>query len=365
MNLKSIFLVFVGVLSISLLKAQQAETLVFSEKTFDFGAVKEEDGPIIHEFSFINKGLQPVKILGVKASCGCTTPDWSKEPVKPGETGYIQAQYNPRNRPGKFNKSLTVTTDADASPLKLYIRGDVEPKPKSVEDELPTEMGALRVKYRSLNMGKIETSGESAVKEFEVYNASDKAVAFLDKQDAPPYIKLTFEPQELAPKSKGLIKVHYDAKAKNDLGFGSDNVKFSTNEEGADAIKSVSIYATIEEYFPPMTQEELEKAPRLKLGDNVHDFGKIGDDKSISTKFTLTNTGHTPLEIRQTKSNCTCATAKLKRDKLKPGESTELEVTFNPQGRRGNQQKSITIYSNDPRHSAQRVTIKGYITVGD
>ncbi|UII31611.1 DUF1573 domain-containing protein [Fulvivirga ulvae] len=365
MNLKSIFFVFVGVLSINLLKAQQAETLVFSEKTFDFGTVKEEDGPVIHEFSFINKGLEPVSILSVKASCGCTTPDWSKEPVKPGETGYIQAQYNPRNRPGQFNKSLTVTTSADAAPLRLYIRGNVVPQPKSLEDDLPTEMGAIRVKYRSLNMGKVETSGEPTVKEFEVYNATDKPVTFLDKQDAPAHIKLTFEPMELGPKSKGLIKVHYDAKAKNDLGFCSDNVKFFTNEEGPEAVKSVSVYATIEEHFPPMTQEELEKAPRLKLGENVHDFGKIGGDKAVSTTFILTNTGQTPLEVRQTKSNCTCATSKLKKSKLKPGESTEMEVTFNPEGRRGNQQKSITIYSNDPRHSAQRVTIKGYITVGD
>ncbi|ELR70465.1 hypothetical protein C900_03719 [Fulvivirga imtechensis AK7] len=361
MTVKHFLLVIVGMVSTVFVYAQQAEELVFSEKTFDFGTVKEEDGPIIHEFSFINKGLKPIKITGVKASCGCTTPDWTKETVNPGETGYIQAQYNPRNRPGAFNKSLTVTTDASNTPMRLYIKGNVVPKPKSVEEELPTAMGGLRVKYRSFNMGKVETTDEPAVKEFQVYNMSETPVTFLEKQEAPSYIRLEFDPQVLAPASEGVVKVIYDAKAKNDLGFSSDNVKFLTDEEGDDAVKSISVYATIEEYFPPMSREEMDKAPRLKLDENVHDFGKLNADKSTTGKFTLTNVGGGPLKIRQTKSNCTCVVAKLGKETLEPGESTEMEVTFNSEGRRGNQQKSVTIFSNDPRGSAQRVTIKGYV----
>ena len=364
MKLKNLLLVIVGIFTIHTLKAQQAETLVFTEKTFDFGTVKEEEGPIIHEFAFINKGMEPVKILNVKASCGCTTPDWSKDPIQPGQNGFIQAQYNPQNRPGEFNKSLTVTTDAGSAPVRLYIKGNVVPKPKSLEEELPTELGALRVKYRSFNMGKISTSGEAAVKEFDVYNAGDSTIVFRDSVESPSYIKLEFEPKELTAKSKGLVKIYYDAKAKDDFGFISDNIRFFTNEDGLEAVKSISVYATIEEYFPPMSEEDLAKAPILKLAQSVYDFGTVRD-KNVSAKFTITNTGREQLEIRKTKSNCTCAEAKLKKQSLKPGESTELEVTFNPEGRRGNQQKSITIFSNDPRNSAQRVTIKAYIAEGD
>ena len=57
----------------------------FTEKTHEFGQVKEEDGPIRHAFEFMNTGEVPVKILSVQASCGCTTPDWTKEEIAPGE----------------------------------------------------------------------------------------------------------------------------------------------------------------------------------------------------------------------------------------------------------------------------------------
>lgn len=365
MTLKSFLLIVVGILSAGLVNAQQAEELVFTEKNFDFGTVKEQDGPITHEFSFINKGMKPVKILGVKASCGCTTPDWSKEEIKPGETGFIQAQYNPRNRPGPFNKSLTVTTDASGTPLRLYIKGNVVPQPKSVEDELPTAMGALRVKYRSFNIGKVKTTDEPTVKEFDVYNMSETPVTFIEEQQVPAHIKLEFEPRELPAASKGVIRIIYDGKAKNDLGFSSDNVVFFTDEEGENAAKSISVYATIEEFFPPMTKEELEKAPQLKIDKSIHDFGKIKENQSVSTKFTLTNTGASPLIIRQTKSNCSCTLAKTGKETLQPGESTDLEVTFNSEGRRGNQQKSVTVFSNDPRAAAQRVTVKTYVDVAE
>lgn len=357
---------FRGILLISILwsgavAAQQAEVLVFNEKTFDFGAVQEEDGPVLHEFSFINNGVTPVKILRVKASCGCTTPGWTKEPINPGETGFVQAEYNPRNRPGTFNKSLTVTTDASPTPVRLYIRGKVVPKTKTVEEELPVELGDLRVKYRSFNMGKVLTTGETVTKSFEVYNDSDTIVTFLDTIEAPDHIKIAFEPQALKPAAKGLIKINYDAKTKGEFGFNSDYVNFFTKGRGDYATNSIAVYATIEEYFPPMTKAELENAPKLKVEENVQDLGKIKQSEIVSTTFTLTNDGVAPLNIRQVRSNCSCTKAELKKNTIKSGESLDIKVIFNGEGRRGNQQKSVTIYSNDPRASAQRLTIKAYI----
>ena len=360
MRSRTLILSVICWLSFYLASAQQAEEMTFSEKTFDFGTVKEEDGPIIHQFSFINKGIEPLKIASVKASCGCTTPDWTKEEVKPGQTGYIQAQYNPKNRPGSFNKSLTVSLEGSETPVRLYIRGNVVPTPKSLEDELTAEMGGISVKYRSFNMGKVLTSEEPTTKEFDVFNSSDKAITFNDKVVGPNYIKLAFEPQTLKPKEKGVVKVIYDAQLNKELGFSSDNVKFYT-DEALEPEKSISVYATVLEYFPPMSPEELAKAPKLKIESPVYDFGKLKADQEASTTFTLRNTGQSELKIRQAKPNCSCTGASVKKETLKPGESTEIKVTFDSKGRRGNQQKSVTIFSNDPTASAQRVTIKAYI----
>jgi hypothetical protein len=77
--------------SFSLLEAQQVRAITFREDIFDFGNVSEQGGPVTHEFVFTNNSGRPVKVLSVQASCGCTTPGWSKEVVAPGKTGFIQA----------------------------------------------------------------------------------------------------------------------------------------------------------------------------------------------------------------------------------------------------------------------------------
>lgn len=101
--------------------------LSFKEMTFNFGNIKEIDGAVTSTFEFTNIAKTPITINSVKATCGCTTPDWTKEPVAPGKKGFIKATYNPANRPGKFSKSITVSTSAGET-IILKIEGNVEPK---------------------------------------------------------------------------------------------------------------------------------------------------------------------------------------------------------------------------------------------
>jgi hypothetical protein len=75
------------VFSIGYSQGQEKAKFSFEEETFDFGSIKEENGPVEHKFVFTNNGNAPLIIDGVRASCGCTTPGWSKEPIPPGEKG--------------------------------------------------------------------------------------------------------------------------------------------------------------------------------------------------------------------------------------------------------------------------------------
>ncbi|MDH5476193.1 MAG: DUF1573 domain-containing protein [Cyclobacteriaceae bacterium] len=357
-------LLTLGLLFSFLTYSQQAELIQFEETIHDFGTVKEEDGAIVYEFKFINNSIDSIKILHVKASCGCTTPGWSREAIAPGASGYIKAQYNTRNRPGVFNKSLTVTTNISNNTVKrLYIKGNVVPRPKTIEEELPALLGAIRLKSGSLNMGRVYTSEQKTVKSYEVYNASDSVISFGEKVEKPTYLEVSFEPARLAPKAKGKITITYDGKTRNDFGFVSDNIVFYTDESDEFKRKSLTVYATLQEYFAPLSKEEYANAPKLVLEEVMYDFGKIKQGEKVSHEYVLKNAGKTDLNIRAAKSTCTCATAKLKNDTIKPGESVTLEVTFDSDQRRGNQQKSITIFSNDPRNSMQRVTIKGLVGI--
>jgi hypothetical protein len=104
---------------------------VFAKESHDFGSIKETDGPATFVFDFTNSGTDPLILKNVQASCGCTTPDWPKEPILPGKAGSIKVTYNPANRPGSFEKSITVTSDGNPGTQVLKINGSVVPKPQA------------------------------------------------------------------------------------------------------------------------------------------------------------------------------------------------------------------------------------------
>ncbi len=339
---------------------QQVEPISFSETSFDFGKINEADGPVTHEFTFVNNTIEPIQILNVKASCGCTTPAWTREPVAPGESGMVQAQYNPKNRPGVFNKSLTLTTSL-GQPIRLYIKGNVQPRQRTVEEELAFELGGVRMKYSSLNLGKVYVNQPAVTKKFDVYNQSDETIGFLEKMILPKHITLDFEPQMLEPKQYGQLIITYDGQLKNDLGFMNEQITFFTNEKEELSQKNVTIYTTLEEYFKPMSAEEASNAPKLKFVPTEHDFGRVKPNTEVTADLYIYNNGQSNLEIRKVSPNCTCVVGRIENETIKPGESARLTVTFNTSGRKGNQQKSVTVYSNDPFASAQRITIKAYI----
>src|SRR5690606_26227731 len=96
--------------------------------THDFGTLKE--GPVAeHIFEFTNTGKEPLIIQGATASCGCTTPEWPKEPILPGKSGKITVRYNTQGRVAPFNKEVYIQSNAfvpgGKERYELHIKGTV------------------------------------------------------------------------------------------------------------------------------------------------------------------------------------------------------------------------------------------------
>ncbi|MFZ6013793.1 MAG: DUF1573 domain-containing protein [Bacteroidota bacterium] len=356
--MKKIVFSFCLVFIICTAVGQQAKQLQFREETFDFGAVAEDKGPVVHEFVFTNNSSRPVKILSVQASCGCTTPDWTKEPVGAGKTGFIQASFNPQGRPGFFTKSLTVTTDLDANPIILQIKGQVNSKGVVNESDFANINGSLKFKSSAFNLGKVFLKDEYVVRDFPVLNGGTKAVTFTGTFVSPKHIKVDVTPSVLEPGAQGVVKVSYNGKIKNQYGFQSDNVELHTDDE-TNSIKSFSVFATLEEYFPVMSEEEFAKAPQLRVNAYNLDFGRIQSSAASVREVTFTNIGKKELSLRSLQGNCTCIKASAGKNTLKPGESSIIKIEFDPD-RGGSQTKAVTIYSNDPRNPVQRITVTAY-----
>jgi len=100
--------------------------IAFGTTNYNFGKVV--DGTLVkYSFSFKNVGEAPLVIAGAQASCGCTIPDWPREPIAPGDSGVIKIEFNSKGRVGKVNKTVTVTANTEPSKTELNITGDVMP----------------------------------------------------------------------------------------------------------------------------------------------------------------------------------------------------------------------------------------------
>jgi len=94
--------------------------------TYDFGTIKE--GPLAeHIFEFKNTGKEPLIVQNASASCGCTTPEWPKEPILPGKTSKITVRYNTQGRVGPFTKDIYIQSNAstEGDRIQLHIKGTV------------------------------------------------------------------------------------------------------------------------------------------------------------------------------------------------------------------------------------------------
>ena len=85
-------------------------TVSFAEDSYNFGEVPEGD-KVNHTFKFKNTGSNPLRVTNVKPSCGCTTPEWSKEDIAPGAEGFVKVEFDSAGKRGVQKKSVTVTFD--------------------------------------------------------------------------------------------------------------------------------------------------------------------------------------------------------------------------------------------------------------
>jgi len=143
---KAMLLMAVVVGSFANLAAQVAGPQIeFSRTEHDYGEI-EQGGDGATEFVFTNTGTEPLIISKAKGSCGCTVPEWPKEPIAPGAKSSIKVKYDTK-RVGPISKSVTITSNSvDNSTFLLKIKGNVKAVPtESASPEMKTIEGATPV----------------------------------------------------------------------------------------------------------------------------------------------------------------------------------------------------------------------------
>jgi len=317
----------------------------FIEREHAFGTIKEVEGAVSYTFRFINKGTTSLRVKEVDVSCGCTTPQWTQSAVAPNDTGFITAEFNPENKPGEFEKYLTIHTDGNPPIDEIKITGFVIARPTVPEDDYPYEYGSLRLKDRNLKLGLISTEKKIS-KAFEVYNQSESDTLKLNsKQSDLNHIQ--FSLTDIPPKRSGELILSYDPNIKNDFGsYLRDKVNLpisNTPEE------TMTIIASIEEYFPPMSDEELSQAPQLFIEQENIELPHVKTGTTSKATITIKNTGKKPLKLHKIYSSCKCIVADVEEHTIAPDAITNLHIQFDTKNRKGKQTKNVIIYANSPQ----------------
>lgn len=102
----------------------KAPVMTFTEEVYDFGTITEGE-TVKHSFKFSNTGNAELIIASANASCGCTVPEFSKDPVRPGEEGKIDVEFNSSGKPGTNQKQVTVTYNGIPNSKELTIKANV------------------------------------------------------------------------------------------------------------------------------------------------------------------------------------------------------------------------------------------------
>jgi hypothetical protein len=337
---------------------EREATISFKEESHNFGAIKAADGPVSHVFEFTNTGSMPLIIKNVETSCGCTTPEWTKQPVLAGAKGIIKVSFNPEGRSGAIDKTITISSNASKSPVYLKITGSIIPKTLTVQDEYRFSTGDIRYKSSQISFGTLWPD-QSKSEKVEIVNTGKAPVKILFL-NVPSHLSVKAVPEVLQPDQKGVINITYNAKTKNDWDFLIDYVYMSLNGK-KDSNYKLTITATIEENFSGMTPEQLANAPKVTFENTNFSFGNIKPGQKADYIFKFKNEGKSTLKIRKITTSCGCTTSESKDKEIKPGASSSIKALFNSEGKYGPQNKAITVITNDPKNSKIMLWMKGTI----
>lgn len=338
--------------------AQQA-VITFEKTDHDFGKINEADGKVTTVFTFKNEGMEPLVLSNVRASCGCTTPKWPRQPIEPGQTGEITVTYNPNGRPGRFTKTVTITSNATEPTTRVTIKGEVIPKPAKPVDKYPVKMGELSLKQKEVNFAKLLNT---ATKTYEIEYANqtdhDITVAIVPAKGQEKYLDAVVTLANVKPQETGKVQIALTPETANIFGpiEGSFLIVVNGKQVATDEYKII-VRADIDEDFSTLSAEDHRNAPILDVAATVN-MGNIAAGKVGKRTVSLTNVGADLLKIRRVLNNNKELKATYNKSELKNGKSAQLKLEVPTAGlQAGAYSRQLTLITNDPAKPKFVITI--------
>ena len=330
---------------------------VWLETNHNFGAFDEDLGTVYCDFKLVNVGDEPLAIISAPANCGCTRPEYSVDPVAPGDTAVIRVGFDPKGRPGRFVKNINVDIDSDPLRSNLTIQGTVIGASNTLKTRFPYSLGSMKLRSLTIPYGNVD-KGHTSGQYVEGYNASSDTLRPVVK-DTPDYIKVLIQPAAVPPGEQFIVSTVLHSDRCKDWGIVTDSFKVYPSADAAEGM-TVETVSILNEDFSKLTPDQRKNAPMIETDVTAIDLKKLSrTDAPIHRTFTIENLGKSPLIIRGISCPDKAVEVKLKNDKIKPGKKEKVEVTVTPSliGDTELLNARINIVANDPLHPSTMVRV--------
>ena len=310
---------------------KEADVIRFDKKVHDFGDVLVAEGPVSCIFTFTNIGTQPLVIHNVISSCGCTTPEWTKEPVRPGSTGTIQATFSNDQGPFPFEKTLTVYVGVGRSsldrPVVLRLRGVSHEQKKDLDELFTTRIGSLGLRKTETSIGYID-QGVVKSDQMQVANLSRNDLT-VETASVTPGLTITVTPNPIPARSMARLSYAVNPAAMGRTAWGKQKFDASFVLNGRSYTDKLTITGVIKDNFEKLTKAEIERAGIPVIDRSYFEFGEIKKGATVTATYSIRNKGKSPLVIHHAEGQGMASTVVTGMPlTIKPGGKAEIKVRF-------------------------------------
>lgn len=307
------------------------------------------------QFTLLNSGDQPLFIDKVIPACGCTTVDWTRAAVNPGEEGIITAIYDAKTL-GVFQKDLEVYTSASDAPLYLHLQGRVVAHQTQDYGSFPIDLDNLRLNTNHVVFDDVNR-GDRPTVELQVVNMSRESYTpYL--MHLPPYLSAQYVPETLNGGRIGRILLTLDSEQVRDMGLTQASIYLARclgDKIGEE--NEIKVSVVLLPGFSQRTATELALAPRMVLSVDSLNLGTKGKGQKTGL-IVLRNEGKQTLEISSLQVFDPAIGVELSNKSIAPGEAAELKVSLQTKHLNTMDPSSyVLLISNDPMRAKQIIKI--------
>lgn len=341
-------------------KAEEERVIQFDEKIHDFGDVLESDGSLTHTFTFKNVYRDPIVVHNVVSSCGCTTPQWTREPIMPGKEGSIKVTFSNDQGPYPFDKSLTVYVSNLSRPVILRIRGNVLDRKKPLSAAYPLRFGPIGFRQTEFSLGYVD-QGVSKADYTQIANLS-RTSATINVSPESEILQVTVTPNPVPAGKTARLNFTIETNAAQEPVWGRVDQKASFTVNGQKVPGEITVSAVIKDNFCNMTDAQMASAPSPVIDKSYFEFGQIKSGTVVGARYTVINKGKTPLVIHTVdgKEKGVRVATKMPLT-IAAGKSAVIKVNFDSTGYSGEMLEVLTMITNSPSKPIVNLFLTGNV----